>query len=248
MLGATVNLYAQSAGLGSFSGGASPGQASQPDSLVSVVADSLGLPAVPLADLPMTGATYYWVIPGGMAIPTPCLPLDWSGNAYEIAPGIFVLDDSGGQISVNPRRFGLPANSTAALVVAAEVQSLTDQLTQIQTTDANEMARSFGKTAGIHGFAESHGDDGSGAFTSFNPYPTNGIWLEMVGVTNGLAYFKLHCVPNLDFVYQILSCENLSGCGAQPRLSIESSWSGLCGDPINSRGRYNPCCAARLPV
>ena len=32
----------------------------------------------------------------------------------------------------------------------------------------------------------------------------------MVGVTNGLAYVNLHCVPNLDSVYQILAKPDLS--------------------------------------
>ena len=45
---------------------------------------------------------------------------------------------------------------------------------------------------------------------SFNyTMPTNGLWLQMVGVTNGLAYVNLHCVPRLDFVYEIFSQTNL---------------------------------------
>jgi len=37
----------------------------------------------------------------------------------------------------------------------------------------------------------------------------------MVGVTNGLAYLNLHCVPNLDSVYEILSQTQLTNAVAQ---------------------------------
>ena len=62
---------------------------------------------------------------------------------------------------VNPRRFGLPADATAASAVVAEVQSLINLIVQIQTTAANPAARPLAMAAGIHGFGDSGGADDS---------------------------------------------------------------------------------------
>jgi len=195
-------------------------QTSQPDDAVALAADSRSLIQVGPMDVPVVGPTCWWIQPGAIAIPMPFLPPDLSGGIWQIAPQQFLVDQTGGSVAVNPRRFGLPADATAASAVAAEVQSLINLITQIQAAAANPPARPLAMAAGIHGFDDSGGADDSNAFTSYNTYPTNGLWLEMVGVTNGLAYLNLHCVPNLAFVYEIMSQTELTNAAA-PNWNIE---------------------------
>jgi len=47
------------------------------DSIVALAADSQSLPQIAATAAPARGGTYWWVYPGGMAVPTPMLPLDF---------------------------------------------------------------------------------------------------------------------------------------------------------------------------
>ena len=89
-------------------------QPAQPDSIVQVAAESQGLAQIAPEDLPIIGGTFWWVMPGGNAVPAPCLPLDLSGAIYQIADGQYLVDETGGQVVVNTHRFGLQAQSGAA--------------------------------------------------------------------------------------------------------------------------------------
>jgi len=116
-------------------------QTAPPDGVVALAADVAGLPQVAPLDVPVAGSTCWWVLPGGITVAMPFLPPGSYGGIWQIAPQQFLVDQTGGSAGVNPRRFGLPANSPAASVVAVEVQSLVDQITQIQATAANQQGR-----------------------------------------------------------------------------------------------------------
>ncbi|HZL77911.1 MAG TPA: hypothetical protein VFC17_03590, partial [Candidatus Limnocylindrales bacterium] len=102
-------------------GGVQPAQA---DSIVQITAESQGLEPVAPADLPKYG-TYWQMMPGGVAAPFPCPPDDPSLPVYQIAGGQFLVDETGGQVAVNSRRFGLQAtSSTVASALAAEADAV----------------------------------------------------------------------------------------------------------------------------
>jgi len=114
-----------------------------PDSIVQIAAESQGLTQISPADLPIVGGTYWWVMPGGFAVPAPCLPLD-SSVVYQVADGQFLVDDTGGQVAVNTRQFGSQAqvaSSTIASALAAQADAVVNLITQIQTRAANQQAR-----------------------------------------------------------------------------------------------------------
>lgn len=61
-------------------------------------------------------------------------------------------------------------------------------------------------------------DDGSGSTNGFSySFDTNGLWLEMTGVSNGLSYLNLHNATNM--VYAIWSTTNLmGGCSVETEV------------------------------
>lgn len=105
-------------------------------SLLSVAASSQGLAPIASTEVPHIGQTWWWILPGGSAVPAPCAPLDFNGQIFAIGPNELILDVSGGD--VNPRRFGLPADATDATIAAAandEIQSLVGLITWIQAAN-----------------------------------------------------------------------------------------------------------------
>jgi hypothetical protein len=123
-------------------------QPTQPDSLVQVAAESQGLAQIAPEDLPIIGGTFWWVMPGGNAVPAPCPPLDLSGAVYQIADGQFLVDETGGQVVVNTHRFGLQAQSTSSVAseVASQANAVVNLITQIQATAANQQMQAMAGT------------------------------------------------------------------------------------------------------
>ncbi|MGD0253907.1 MAG: hypothetical protein ABSC01_14570, partial [Verrucomicrobiota bacterium] len=135
----------------------------QPDSIVQIAAESQGLAQVAPADLPIIGGTFWWVMPGGNAVPTPCPPQDLSAPIYQVADGQFLVDETGGQVVANPRQFGLQAqttSSTVASALATQADAVINLITQIQTRAANQQARATMQALGMD--VPSPGGDGSG--------------------------------------------------------------------------------------
>ena len=88
VLGLALHSSAQSVAVSGFTGEATPIQAigdvpAQPDSIVAVAAESQGLLPIAREDLPR-GGTYWWVQPGGQAVPTPFPSTDMSQAIYQI--------------------------------------------------------------------------------------------------------------------------------------------------------------------
>jgi hypothetical protein len=184
------------------------------DSIVQVAANLEGLAQVSPADLPI-GGTYFWVLPGGSAVPMPCPPQDLSVPIFQIVDGQFLADCTGGQVVVNTRLSGLQgANSTVAAAVAAQADAVVNLITQVQARAANQqmriMARAMSMDSPSLPSPSGDGDGGSDDYTNnyfFYSFDTNQLWLEITNVSNGWAYLNLHNGTNL--VYAIWSTTNL---------------------------------------
>jgi hypothetical protein len=188
----------------------------QADSVVQIAAELQGLAQVAPMDLPIIGGTFWWVMPGGTAVPTPCPPQDLSVPIYQVADGQFLVDETGGQVEANTTRFGLQAQTasgTVASAMALQADAVVNLITQIQTTAANQQARATMQAMGMD--VPSPGGDGSGEggdgyspmFSSSYSKNTNGLWLEITNVSNGWSYLNLHNGTNQ--VYAIWSTTNL---------------------------------------
>jgi hypothetical protein len=182
------------------------------DSIVQVAADAEGLVQVSPADLPI-GGTYFWVLPGGSAVPMPCPPQNSSALIYQITDNQFLADETGGQVVVNTRLQG--ANSTVASAVAAQANAVINLITQVEAKAASQQMRTMARAMGMDSpslpFPTGDAGDGSDDFTNnyfFYSFDTNQLWLEITNVSNGFAYVNLHNGTNL--VYAILSTTNLS--------------------------------------
>ena len=191
------NLHAQTALLGSFNGDLNPVQSAPPDSIVQIAAESAGLTQMDPADVPLRGGTYWWVIPGGLALPAPCLPQDVSGVAiYQMAPGQYLLDETRGEVLVNPRRFGLQAqatSSTMAAALSAQADGVVNLIDMIQGIAANQQMRAASRSMSMAAGVPDFGDSGSGSGDGGTPddyiiprpdYGTN-LWIAQVMVGGG---------------------------------------------------------------
>ena len=198
-----------------------------PDSIVQIAAESQGLTQISPTDLPIVGGTYWWVMPGGFAVPAPCLPLD-SSVVYQVADGQFLVDDTGGQIAVNTRQFGSQAqasSSTIASALAAQADAVVNLITQIQTTAANQQTRMMARAMGMDvpslgdGGDSGGGGDYSPMYSGGTPIDTNALWLEITNVSNGWSYLNLHNATNQ--VYAIWSTTNLALPFASGQVEME---------------------------
>jgi hypothetical protein len=213
VLGLVFNIHAQTAVVGSLNNGLTPIQSATPDSIVQVTADAQGLAQIAPADLPRTG-TYWLVMPGGVPVPAPCPPLDPGVPVYQMASGQFLVDETGGKVAVNPRRFGLRAQATGdttASALEAQANTVVSLISQVQTAAANQQMLAMGLDVPSPGGGGGGGTNGFYS-DSFNyTHPTNGLWLEMNGITNQQIYITAHNV--ITGYFQLLFKTNLSDNG-----------------------------------
>src|SRR5665213_2861499 len=101
----------------------------QPDSIVCVTAEAQGLSAVAYNNLPLFG-TYWEVMPSGIMAPLPCPPMDFTLPIYCIAGNIFLVDDTGGQVTT--RRFGSHTAISTADALAALANVVVNLIQQVQ--------------------------------------------------------------------------------------------------------------------
>jgi hypothetical protein len=155
------------------------------DSIVALAAEAQSLPQVSAAATPARGGTYWWVYPGGIAVPTPTLPLDFSVPIYSVAENEYLVDLTAGTVSVSGQQLAAQSSTTDsyAAAVTAQVQSLVDLIVRIQTPTPVVTAMSLALTA-------SPMDSGSGGFSPMDlqsgvPYltiaPTNNssFWITV---------------------------------------------------------------------
>jgi hypothetical protein len=217
-------IHAQTAVVGNFNSNLSLVQAAAPDSIVQITADAEGLSLVSPGQVPRVGT--FWTVTGsGEILPYPCPPQnDMTTPIYQLAGGQFLVDQTGGQIPAIPRRFGMQAQTTGSMAVSGlelEADTVLSLITRVQTGAANQQMRMMGMNLpmpGDGGGDSGGGTNGVGFYGIHYTMPTNGLWLEMVGITNGLAYVNLHDVPRLDSVYEIFSRTDMSA----PNWDIET--------------------------
>ena len=204
-------LHAQTAINSGINGGAISGQPPASDTIVNTVADEMGLTLMSPDQLPR-GGTFWWVMPGGSAVPTPCPPPDPNIAVYQVADGQFIADTTGGQVVVrNSGRLGLRSGTTFASAVQAQASGLIDLINQIQDNAAVQQLRMVARALGMDfpGFGDGGGGGGSGYTNSYPNYTfdTNQLWLEITNVSNGSSYLNLHNASNQ--VYAIWTTTNL---------------------------------------
>jgi hypothetical protein len=186
----------------------------QPDSLVQVAAESQGLAQIAPEDLPIIGGTFWWVMPGGNAVPAPCAPLDLSGAIYQIADGQFLVDETGGQVVVNTHRFGLQAQATSSTVaseVASQADAVINLITRVQTATANQQMQAMGMDVPFPGDGGS-GNGGTNAYTSnYSSYTVDygtNVWIAQVAIiSSNLLGIVTNSSPAIS--YEIQSRTNL---------------------------------------
>jgi hypothetical protein len=196
--------------------------AAQPDSIVQIAAESQGLAQMAPEDLPIMGGTFWWVMPGGAAVPAPCLPLDLSGAIYQIADGQFLVDKTDGQVVVNTPRSTLQAQSTSSTVASAvtlQVDAVVNLITRVQIAAANQQMRATMQAMGMDVPLPDDGSgtnsyDCSGGFQA-QVFTTNDLWLQITGTTNTgtsiTAYLVIHTPWNVaNGVYDLFATTNLA--------------------------------------
>ena len=175
-------------------------QTNSPDSIVQVTAEAQGLELAAPEDL-ANGGTFWLMTSNGMTAPSPCPPGNLSEfPVYQMADGIFLVDETSGQAMTNEE------NSTIEVALAAQADAVTALINQIQDAqDAqsdDSLTMSAGRGAGMTMMM-------SYSSSMAMIYDTNGLWLEITNVANGWSYFNLHNGTN--FVYAILSTTSLAG-------------------------------------
>ena len=171
-----------------------------PDSIVQLTAESNGLAEVPPETLPTPG-TFWIVTADGVSAPYPFLPLDdQSAPVFTITSNVFLVDVTGGQVDLQ----GLGATSTAdaLTMLAGQVEKV---IAQTQTAAASQPVTSM--TADR--LASSQALDLSGGdLTPAFSFSTDTLWLQITGVTNGIANLILNNAT--DEVYEVLSKTDLT--------------------------------------
>jgi hypothetical protein len=141
------------------------------------------------ADLPRTG-TFWWVLPGGYPTPAPCPPLDLNVPIYQMAASQFLVDETGGQVTLNSR---LAGRSTVSSALATQANTVLNLIAQAQTTAANQQMRTMSLSMGMN--VPSFNDTGDGGGTngfysdSFNFHPDYGtnLWIANFARSTGNA-------------------------------------------------------------
>ena len=195
---------------------AADGQASVPDSIVRIAAEAEGLSQVDPASLPFFASCWWTVSPGGAPVPMPCPPQDLSVPIYQIVDGIYLVDETGGAVSVSVQRTTpMRAVTTASITSAVESQgsAIASLIEQVQATAAAQQNRLLARAMGINvpmpgegGGTNSYYLGGSG-FT-IPDYGTN-LWIAQTAVAAGnLAGIGTNTIA--DVQYEIQSRTNLA--------------------------------------
>jgi hypothetical protein len=192
-------------------------QSAQPDSIVQITADAAGLQPMSLADLPR-GGTFWVIVPGyggGVtALPYPCMP-GTSDNlpVYAITGNSFLVDDTGGQVLASGSPLATQTGrAMMTSVLETQANTVANLIAQIQGATVNTGSGMLVMDASspmIPGGGGGTNSDGGFYSDSFNyTVPTNGLWLQITNVANGLAYLNLNNAT--DLVYEILSKTDLT--------------------------------------
>jgi hypothetical protein len=188
------------------SGYTSAGQ-QPPDSVVAIVADTLGLPFVGADDRP-SFATYFDIRSTLPCVsgPLPFPPLDPNLPVYAISDEQFLVDQTGGQIlsPLPPEYGGVLSAADAATILQAQVAELENFVGQIQ---ASQLSAQSSASRGMTMLEEDDPPVEEGYI-----YGTNDLWLEVVSgpVTNTTADLVIHPPWNVtNGVYDVFATTSL---------------------------------------
>ena len=169
------------------------------DSIVQATAEAQGLELVSPTDLPPVGT--FWIVTPSGTYPFPCPMSDANAPTYQIADGVYLVDQTGGQVLIPRRRGANLANVSVADALAAQADAIVNLINRVQDDlFTRELASSLGLSMDM--------DPPSGYSPMFSVIDTNGLWLDSPNVSNGWSYVNLHNGTN--FVYAIWSSTNLA--------------------------------------
>jgi pimeloyl-ACP methyl ester carboxylesterase len=168
-------------------------QSAQPDSIVQITAEAEGLTRVDPATLTPFASCWWTVFPNSGPVPMPCPPQDLSVPIYEMANGIYLVDETGGSISVSvpQRTTSKQATLQSATVAAVDRQgnAIANLIEQVQATQTVQpMARAMSLSA--NSLTPGDGGSSSNAYTANDAsyvqpdYGTN-LWLAQTYVAGG---------------------------------------------------------------
>jgi hypothetical protein len=164
-------------------------QSTAPDSIVQLAAQSEGLSLVSAADVPEEGT--FWLVMSNGIVPDPAPLFDPSLPIYAITTnGEYLVDDTDGQVATE-------GGQTVEEALAALADEVTNLIGQIQNPP---VSRSLAMRA-----------MDEGGFTPMDggvSFDTNGLYLQITGVTNGEADVDLF--NGTDTVYAVWGTTNLA--------------------------------------
>ncbi|HEX7652130.1 MAG TPA: hypothetical protein VF607_01410, partial [Verrucomicrobiae bacterium] len=152
-------LHAQTALVGSLNSDLGPVQPAQPDSIVQITVEAEGLTAVDPATLPLFAACWWTVYPDSGPVPMPIAPADLTVPIYEIGDGIYLVDETGGTVSLGSAQ----ANNTQAVAafVGKQGNQIADLIEEVQNTEFVRMtAMAFGMDVPSPGGGDDSGGSG----------------------------------------------------------------------------------------
>jgi len=120
-----------------------------------------------------------------------------STPVYSLGPnGQFLVDATGGA-ALQPNRWQAMLGLNTADLVQAQVNTLSNLIVQVQTAQMNAALHALARKMGLE-------DENTGSGFTID---TNGLWLDLTNVLNGLAYLNLH--HGTDYVYEVWSKQDL---------------------------------------
>ena len=168
--------------------------------MVQLAAEEQGLALVEPESLPRNG-TFWVVTSNGLTAPYPCFPGTSILPVYSIVDGIYLVDQTGGQVNPTVRRFSAQSLDAAAVspleVLANSVLNLIGEIqAATELRELRQMCSALGMD-GPPGFDET-GEGGSytNQFTSTFVIDTNLLWLELTNVSSGTVHAQLHSGTN----------------------------------------------------
>ena len=170
----------------------------QPDSIVKLTAEAQGLNLISPTDLP-DGGTFWTLMPDGLTAPFPCAPSIPNVPVYQIADGQFIVDATGGQVTLDAEQTNRSTVTAALETLAQAVVKLVEQVQEAQVT--REIMAVMGLDEEVDSTPARFG---AMQMSVANP---DALWLEITNVANGNSYYNLHNATNQ--VYAILTKTNL---------------------------------------
>lgn len=187
------------------------------DSIVAIAADSQSLPQIASNQVPVRGGTYWWVYPGGVAVPTPVLPAEAGGPIYSITSNEFLVDMTAGTVLVTPRQLAAEAGRTNAYAAAvtAQLQGVVDLITWLQSPppEAQTLALRANDSPMGGGFSPmgvTYNPSNNLPYLTIAPTGTNQVTVTIInGITNTI--YEIYGVEFLTDTNWALVAEGTAG-------------------------------------